>query len=434
MRNLCVQVLIRTIRERNGIEKETLETQQTSMNTRAVVPPTCYHGNPDILSASDIDHSECKYPFALGLEIVSEWGNSVDSVGPVPLFYVSKAAAEARSQSAHETNGPGVVPGWYAVVKPGDSFEVHVKRLFREKFADITDDEDGFRVSVNVDGKESGTWSDHPFDAIGGCGNDIITKGFSVEKRTRDSCSRTHTVQRFQVHKTCTSSELTNQSQSYVSKVGCVELVVATASICGEGKKEKKSYPLWRKGARRSSKSDSKSKNSEVQAENESDPQDSKKCTALSEKVVIKQGKSVQVGRGIVTTHVHIRGTLKMKVVRRLTNADISVHLRERAWLQNRRIIDENCNPITHTVFQNMLASSNVQPSTGEPKIENITLTTDVGMKPGSSRRQVKRESSTREDETQNKRIKTENDGSHMIKSTTERKSDLLDVIDLTED
>lgn len=82
----------------------------------AFAPTVAMGSSPDIPTPT-VDLLKLS-PIPIGLQI-----SSVDKDGknpkPIPLFYVSKAAAALRDPKSHPRNGPGVVPGWYACASEG---------------------------------------------------------------------------------------------------------------------------------------------------------------------------------------------------------------------------------------------------------------------------------------------------------------------------
>lgn len=333
------------------------------MQHRAVKVGTEYDNCLDILSAEEINQKKFSFPFALGIGEVKEADDFV-TIKPISLIYVSRAAAAQRDPHVHENNGPGVISGWYAIVEPNSYMEIHVDRIFRHRPPGVPDSVDSLNVEVRVDGRTTDCSMHHEFGGSKEIGEQKI-KGYMTEMSQNNKGKMSYIVQRFRLQKSNISPKQIFDEYEFMNvKVGCVEMLVTewafiigtpTDSSSGEEyTSDSSSGEEYTPSGKRTKKETCRSKKRSGKKTRRASYK-SWKANVLSEQGAKKFGRSVEVGGGKKTEGQSLYAPPDVERVGELHDANITVNLRERRWLQNRRIIDKDGAPIRHKLFQKLL-------------------------------------------------------------------------------
>lgn len=273
---------------------------------RAVVADTSVLGVADILQASTslALHSPCS--FGIGISRVLHSGRLQSS----ELYYVSPRAAADRSADVDARNARGVRPGWYVAGRPGEEFEICVSMLHgagsvRRMTAGV--EGDMVIAKVYVDGTRAGAYGITPAEVEM---DDICVRGF-VESCHVDGKSDTrHVLSRKFVF--C-KSFMDEEGHDFDEGYGCVRLELSTAvRSC----KRRGGSAFERR----------------FKLENH---------RGVNEKVAAKNGISIGVRRdGESILEACEEPQFTFHSARPIDGGVITIYVRERFWLESRRIID----------------------------------------------------------------------------------------------
>eukprot|EP00171_Calliarthron_tuberculosum_P015030 IDg15030t1 len=253
-----------------------------------------------IAATSELAHSSA-LPYGLGVYTVEEGDNTMVQ----PLFWVSERVAESR--------GRGVTKGWYAVIKPGSKFKLALTKVQKSKQGSINgvtigeDCEAG--AEIYVDGisvfRDGGyAWQRTP------CEN-LWVIGFDVKSRDSENevCVD---VLPFCFKRAAVGSVLSKEKEN------CGNSLIRLKVFQGFLSCDETASPSW---------------SCEIPSSEN-----------VSEEVAIKHGRSLQAARSGETVPIKVdRCTY---VIERDGSYDgiIDIHVRERFWLESRRIIDSDGN------------------------------------------------------------------------------------------
>lgn len=251
-------------------------------------------------------------PYGLGVCAVVDDSKKV----PLPLYYVSEKAASTR--------GKGVPPGWYVVATPGTTFELRLSAI-QPKFPEINGKSlppsHGTSATVFVDGLQVRTArANKSF-------NELIIPGF-VESWLHfegETVGEDH-VRQFVFQKTPTVEEGVAKTED---AYGCILVQISSGPL------QRVSLPS--------------TVYEDVDLHND--------LEKVGEKEAAKLGKSVKVsrnGRRTTTTYNMLNTTIRNPRV----ESTLAIFLREKFWLESRRIIDAHGKPWTPTSEPLLLSSS----------------------------------------------------------------------------
>lgn len=332
-------------------------THWNGHDSRAVVPTESMKSCRDVLLGSPLYTSSSPSALALGVYAVVNFtdddstniGFQCDltaddddaSADSMPLFYVSKQVAEDRSRC-----GIPVTPGWYLVATPGQSFEVRVTPTAGELTVNRTAPTAAALIAnVLVDGVDASPGgSAYSPDTLG---YETRIRGF-VEHMARDASGGSLIMRQFIFRKAsltdCAASSKVSPVKQEDSEgaISTIKLVVSTA-ILGEANvtEEHGSYVM-------------------------------KQATPVDEKAALKSGTSLGVdreGQRIVTT----TRSFHYKVVGRkvLPHLEVVVHVRERFWMETRRLVDRFGKPCTADMALKVACSTKVAVPRGVIELDN---------------------------------------------------------------
>lgn len=297
---------------------------------RAVVPPDWLLSQRNVVSPSHDDVTNSPYPFGLAVYTSSK---TLGSPTPtlLPLLYVSPQVASDRSRAADLRNAPGVQAGWYVSAEPGLPFEVRVTRVNNRTVGHP--DEDCFRVSVDVD--ETPVHWTHLFRDAPHLPQDLTEAIFTgyVEKCGFCPLSSTYerTLRPFAFSKRDPAEQGAVGGGSEVSDYSSVHLLVDI------GREQPRSA-----------------------VPTETRCYDVKQYQGLSEQTIVKGGMSLSTTRDgtAETMRTHL-ADFTCADARRLHEAEITIFVREASWMRSRRLVDDDGNPCTHTMYKDLMKKDN---------------------------------------------------------------------------
>lgn len=117
-----------------------------------VLPSFGVYDSSDILTPSDINHNESPSPY--GIILIAY--NEQDDEEILPLYYVSAKAAHQRSPESHPLNGDGVIQGWYTVAQPGMHYSVRYvsnNNPIKHKPLIKSQTDNCFEIILDIDGR-----------------------------------------------------------------------------------------------------------------------------------------------------------------------------------------------------------------------------------------------------------------------------------------
>lgn len=295
----------------------------------------------DVLAGSGIQYTtETMSPFGVG---VYKRCASEDTWKMMPLYYVSKAVCDDRSQSA-----PPMQPGWYLPVDELDTeFEVRVSATGKEPrvWETMWDAvcSDIAIANLFVDGVDCNNYGAaiERFDSM-----DVKFRGFA-ESSARSVSGGSATIRAFSF------------SKAQVRDEDAALAVGRSASTVGELRVQFKSA---NKGGARISEKSWVQGGAVVAKDN-----------LTSERDAVKKGTSVSVrtdGRAIVEKASVVPYVLVD--VTRQPHLDITIFIRERVWLQSRRVIDEAGAACTKAAAKDIAAKSVAKTSPSPPPTKRV--------------------------------------------------------------
>lgn len=259
-------------------------------------------------------------PSALGIGLYTVPSNPNQPTKPLPLLYVSPAVARDRSPDANPNNAPGVMSGWYVIVQPGTTFQIHVTKVHNRMPGNPR--ENRLTTHLFVDGQNvnhSMGYQDNETDFP-----EHIATGF-VEKYSQGIIGLLErTVRKFVFEKVATTEEPTEEGTQ--CDTGCIRLRVHI----GRGILRRRSSVRVRQY-----KYDSKQ---------------------VSEKEAAKLGRSLKVrSDGVMTKQRRQLSKYTSVEERELKEAGLCVFVRETGWMRSRRLIDDESKACTYEMYTKLL-------------------------------------------------------------------------------
>lgn len=291
---------------------------------RATVPTAAMMNSPDVLSPNAETAEQSLFPLGLGIYSKPQGGGSPS---PLPLFYVSPLAAAARAPGANEQNGPGVRPGWYALARPDEAFDVRISLVNDARAG--AHDEEYMSTSLRVDGISNNSYKvfckSPPH-------TERVERGYIQRVEKGDSFRYRSHLRPFLFR---SASSETPASGDAAGDVGTICLRVYVG----------KAVP--------------RNPNAHMEA---------RKFEALgsvgvSEKAAAKEGRSLRVGTGSSSfSSGESLSSWTTPSKRRVDDAGVEVFVREHTWMRSRRIIDDAGHACTAARFQILLRQDCLRP------------------------------------------------------------------------
>lgn len=295
-----------------------------SASPRAIAPGAALSRARHPESASAAHASASRLPYGLGV--------IVDGT-PVPLVHVSETAAARR--------GPGVEPGWYVAAHPGSSFELALTRV-HNRLRDAKP-APGFGVVAEL---LVGGVSVAPGGYRVSCERtELRVRGFSEGLRFKVDRNAGHdTVLPF-VFKRAPTVDASEHADNAADNSGHIRLVVYSGLLRVATRSSVCTKPSRARGAR-----------------------------AVHEKVALKHGRSIAVDAAKCRVDVVApRAALFVPLNGAVIEGSITIFLRERFWLESRRIIDAKGGPWRPVVNA---ASIDVDGGCVKKEVRQMTLDT----------------------------------------------------------
>jgi hypothetical protein len=339
------------------------------LDSRAIVPDEAMQSSHDVLLAPLPNYAQSPSAFSMGVYSCGSIKSSkqgtcgdedddddndddddddqsddiAESVAkPMPLLYVSPAVAADRADSCSP-----IKAGWYLTAHPGQSFEVRVSPTAGASSVERTcATADIIIVSVHVDGLDSSPGGFAFQRSALGC--EARFPGF-VESVSRDTQGGLCVLRRFAFRK----AELTEEPSTGTGKAasgadqysGAIRLVVESAKKAGLRKDPEERHF----GAR--------------------------KADPVNERDAVKKGNSLGVdrmGKKMTFSSSSFQYTVLERKV--LPECEIVIHIRERFWMESRRLIDAHGSPCTKEMALAMVQSA-LTPSKRAPiELDGPTL------------------------------------------------------------
>jgi hypothetical protein len=326
-------------------------THWNRLDSRAIVPDETMRASLDVLHAKLPNFTQSPSAFSMGVyscgsmkppkqgasgdehddddddDDDDQSDDTAESVAkPMPLLYVSPAVAADRS-----SNCPPIKAGWYLTAHPGQNFEVRVSPTSGASSVERTcATADIIIVSVHVDGVDSSPGGFAFQRSALGC--EARFRGF-VESVSRGPQGGLCVLRRFAFRKaelTEAPSTGTDQAASGANLYsGAIRLVVESAKKAGlRNDPEERHF-----GAR--------------------------KADPVNERDAVKKGNSLGVdrmGKKMTVGSSSFQYTVVERKV--LPQCEIVINLRERFWMESRRLIDAHGSPCTKEMAQAMVQSA----------------------------------------------------------------------------
>jgi hypothetical protein len=326
-------------------------TQWNRLDSRAIVPGETMKASKDVLSATPPTFSQSASAFALGVyspgiektpakrtdsEDEGDGGDVDDEAGiddgldsvlrPLPLFYVSPVVAAERAGSC-----PPITPGWYLTAHPGQNFEVRVSPTAGAASVEQTcPTADTIIASVHVDGVDSNPGGYAFRKAVLAC--EARFRGFT-ESVSRSPQGGLCVLRRFAFRKADLIEGPSKGSGQVFSAAsdfsGTIRLTLESAQTSG------------------------------LRTSSEERQYGAKKADPVNEREALKKGNSLGVdrmGKKITVSSSSFHYAVRDR--KNISEAGIVVHVRERFWMESRRLVDATGSPCTQAMAAEMAKSA----------------------------------------------------------------------------
>lgn len=281
--------------------------------------------SPDVISPDRSSARQSPFPLGLGVYSTAQDGGMPS---PLPLFYVSPLVAAVRAPGYHEQNAPGVHPGWYAMAKPDEIFDVRISIVNKTR-AEIRN-EDCMEATLHVDGMS--THSGNVFYKW--CVfEEVVERGF-VQRSVMDGPSKCRRTIRPFVFRSTISKD-PDVKDSTGRDVGTIRLSVYRAKRVYEDPSDFVDSAEFNYPSR----------------------------TDVTEKAAMKEGRSLRAGtQDDVISEACDVGGWTTRSRRRVKGAGVEVYIRERTWMRSRRLIDDEGRPCTAAKLRVLLQQDRPRP------------------------------------------------------------------------
>lgn len=241
-----------------------------------------------------------------GCALICETDADIGTQGPVPMFWVSKTAAESR--------GRGVEEGWYVLAHIGDNFSLHITNVHEQGDMRINgrrvDHSQNLQVAVKVE--VDGTNPIGKRGLIVNPGKEAVLRGFAESTSYRsnetegDMSTRRFKFERANVSRDQDASAEDGDQQGS----SCIRLQICLGLALHKRLDEETTTDML----------------SAVKSQDE--------------EAAVKKGESVRVNRtGTLLNEKLARAPFELKSG--VLHGTVKVFIRERYWLVSRNIIDE---------------------------------------------------------------------------------------------
>lgn len=284
-----------------------------SFQPRAVVPPDELLHSRDIIAPSIAHAEKSPYPFGLGVYTNPRYGKKK----LLPIVYVSPSAAADRNETS------SVKEGWYVIVRPGTNIELRTSRV-------------------------NPRWGKH--DEV------FVTCTYFNGECTNQICSFKH----HESHAEFVSSGFIDVNKRFGDEMFGKETrkFIFQAPRAMEGVKAKDA----RNGAIRmevySKVEDQRSCHSWRRDEYQSSDK-----RLLGERGTSPAGGSLTVKGDRQKLEKRIRRDCVSSLGSKITEATITVYMREASWMRSKRLIDDEGRPCTHQMFLELVTRDSPQNS-----------------------------------------------------------------------
>lgn len=307
----------------------TYDARRSRLEGRAIVPPIHCRISRDIIPASTMPTRSSPSPFALGVYTLDDTDGPDGNGRPLELFFVSNRASSDRSPFAHVCNLPGVLPGWYAIPEPGKYYEVRHRRInthmprFRGRHNVIL-------TRLYVDGIPASRTTLYDTESHGTAIYDQVDVGFDVGTKLGSAGVLQKRLRRFRFERTNVADLSGSESES-----GTIHLRVKVGEripfIPGGNWEESQGWGDCVNGR------------------------------TVSGQAVEEEGRSIQTIATNSVSQIWFQSNVAANNVRPWADADIIVHIREAAWMQSRRLIDDRGTLCTHTRLKEWLEEASLR-------------------------------------------------------------------------
>lgn len=343
---------------------------------RAVVLSQSNRHCEDVRTAQKDTSKSTYFPFGLGIyeQVVDDKGRSKRGK-LLPLYYVSHEAACVRSPGRHALNAAGVREGWYVVADAGVTFEVAITCM-NEKTLSYKDDTgksyNTIRATLFVDGTETS----HIYD--------VDSESYRYEYTCKGPEPGTAgQLSAFQFQKAPLTDDMRDEDIN--SQVGMIAIKVERGNSIqhvysdsllfrddddDSASSGEEWHPL------RNGLSTKRSNNKRKRRRPLKKVRFSTGIAAgalldsskIHEKAAAKDGKSIRVGTSTKVVKEPV-GRAKgggpeeslMHSPTMWNEAKVIVFVRERAWMQSRRILDDNGEACTHEKYEQLLRDASAE-------------------------------------------------------------------------